>query len=232
MGIVILALGITLNTKTGLGVSALVSIAYTVAGAWDLNFALMTFVLYSCFVLIELLLKWIFLPDLRKGMWKDLLQIPFSLAFSLLLNLYGAVLPMAEKVSVRLLVLVLAIVCTGVGAAMIVDMHLIPNPADGLALTIGLVFGRGMGFGKNILDCSCVGISVLIGILARGQLIGIGIGTIVAMIAVGRVVALFNKLCEERLCSFTGNSCKIKALCADDQQKNTVSSPDQAEMPK
>ena len=35
MGIVILALGITLNTKTGLGVSALVSIAYTVAGAWN-----------------------------------------------------------------------------------------------------------------------------------------------------------------------------------------------------
>ena len=54
IGIVILALGITLNTKTGLGVSALVSIAYTVAGAWNLNFALMTFVLYSCFVLIEL----------------------------------------------------------------------------------------------------------------------------------------------------------------------------------
>ena len=33
LGIVILALGITLNTKTGLGVSALVSIAYTVANA-------------------------------------------------------------------------------------------------------------------------------------------------------------------------------------------------------
>lgn len=35
LGIVILALGITLNTKTGLGVSALVSIAYTVANAWN-----------------------------------------------------------------------------------------------------------------------------------------------------------------------------------------------------
>ena len=47
LGIIILALGITLNTKTGLGVSALVSIAYTVAGAWNLNFALMTFLLYT-----------------------------------------------------------------------------------------------------------------------------------------------------------------------------------------
>ena len=63
LGIVILALGITLNTKTGLGVSALVSIAYTVAGAWNLNFALMTFLLYTCFALIEVELKWVLLPQ-------------------------------------------------------------------------------------------------------------------------------------------------------------------------
>ncbi|MCI6537293.1 MAG: hypothetical protein BHW44_00695 [Roseburia sp. 40_7] len=206
IGIVILALGITLNTKTGLGVSALVSIAYTVAGAWNLNFALMTFVLYSCFVLIELFLKTVFLPELRSGMWHDLLQIPFSLAFSLLLNLYGTVLPVAQTTGMRMLVLVLAIVCTGVGAAMIVDMHLIPNPADGLAQTIGLVFGKGMGFGKNILDCSCVAISVVIGLVARGRLIGIGVGTIIAMIAVGRVVALFNRCCETRIRELAGTT--------------------------
>lgn len=80
LGIVILALGITLNTKTGLGVSALVSIAYTVANAWNLNFALMTFLLYTCFALIEVGLKWGFLPQLRKVLWKDLLQIPFFLS--------------------------------------------------------------------------------------------------------------------------------------------------------
>lgn len=204
IGILILALGITLNTKTGLGVSALVSIAYTVAGAWNLNFAFMTFLLYTCFVIIEMLLKYIFLPKLRKGLWSDLLQIPFSLAFSLLLNLYGNVLPVAESVGMQIILLAAAVVCTGVGAAMIVDMRLIPNPADGLAQTIGLVFGRGMGFGKNVLDCSCVGISVLIGILARGRLIGIGIGTIVAMIAVGRVVALFNHFFEKGLRGLAG----------------------------
>lgn len=204
IGILILALGITLNTKTGLGVSALVSIAYTVAGAWNLNFAFMTFLLYTGFVLIEMFLKYIFLPEMRKGSWTDLLQIPFSLAFSLLLNLYGKILPMAESVGMQIGLLIVAVVCTGVGAAMIVDMHLIPNPADGLAQTIGLVFGKGMGLGKNVLDCSCVGISILIGLLARGRLIGIGVGTIIAMIAVGRVVALFNQFFEGWLCGLAG----------------------------
>lgn len=204
LGIVILALGITLNTKTGLGVSALVSIAYTVANAWNLNFALMTFLLYTCFALIEVGLKWGFLPQLRKVLWKDLLQIPFSLAFSLLLNVFGGIIPVAEHVGAQFVMLVLAIVCTGIGAAMIVDMHLIPNPADGLAQTLGMVTKKGMGLGKNLLDCSCVGISAVIGLVARGRLIGIGIGTIAAMIGVGRVVALFNRCFETKLCRTAG----------------------------
>lgn len=204
LGIVILALGITLNTKTGLGVSALVSIAYTVANAWNLNFALMTFLLYTCFALIEVGLKWGFLPPLRKVIWKDLLQIPFSLAFSLLLNVFGGIIPVAEHVGAQIVMLVLAIVCTGIGAAMIVDMHLIPNPADGLAQTLGMVTKKGMGLGKNLVDCSCVGISAVIGLVARGRLIGIGIGTIAAMIGVGRVVALFNRCFETKLCRTAG----------------------------
>ena len=204
LGIVILALGITLNTKTGLGVSALVSIAYTVANAWNLNFALMTFLLYTCFALIEVGLKWGFLPPLRKVIWKDLLQIPFSLAFSLLLNVFGGIIPVAEHVGAQIVMLVLAIVCTGIGAAMIVDMHLIPNPADGLAQTLGMVTKKGMGLGKNLLDCSCVGISAVIGFVARGRLIGIGIGTIAVMIGVGRVVALFNRCFETKLCRTAG----------------------------
>ena len=204
LGIVILALGITLNTKTGLGVSALVSIAYTVANAWNLNFALMTFLLYTCFALIEVGLKWGFLPQLRKVLWKDLLQIPFSLAFSLLLNVFGGIIPVAEHVGAQIVMLVLAIVCTGIGAAMIVDMHLIPNPADGLAQTLGMVTKKGMGLGKNLLDCSCVGISAVIGLVARGRLIGIGIGTIAALIGVGRVVALFNRCFETKLCRTAG----------------------------
>lgn len=204
LGIVILALGITLNTKTGLGVSALVSIAYTVANAWNLNFALMTFLMYTCFALIEVGLKWGFLPQLRKVLWKDLLQIPFSLAFSLFLNVFGGIIPVAEHVGAQIVMLVLAIVCTGIGAAMIVDMHLIPNPADGLAQTLGMVTKKGMGLGKNLLDCSCVGISAVIGLVARGRLIGIGIGTIAAMIGVGRVVALFNRCFETKLCRTAG----------------------------
>ena len=199
LGIVILALGITLNTKTGLGVSALVSIAYTVANAWNLNFALMTFLLYTCFALIEVGLKWGFLPPLRKVIWKDLLQIPFSLAFSLLLNVFGGIIPVAEHVGAQIVMLVLAIVCTGIGAAMIVDMHLIPNPADGLARVLGEKCGKNMGFGKNLFDFSAIVISIVIGMIGAGHIVGIGIGTVVAMICTGRVIAVFNHFLKKKI---------------------------------
>ena len=45
LGLLILALGLTLNTKTGMGVSPIISIAYSVSLLWNLNFGDMTFLL-------------------------------------------------------------------------------------------------------------------------------------------------------------------------------------------
>ena len=38
-----------------------------------------------------------------------------------------------------------------IGAATMVNMKLVPNPADALAATIGDKLGKGMGIGKNVL---------------------------------------------------------------------------------
>ena len=53
-GLLILALGLTLNTKTGLGVSPIISVAYSISVIFDYNFGNMTLALYSVFVLIEI----------------------------------------------------------------------------------------------------------------------------------------------------------------------------------
>ena len=56
IGLLVLALGLTLNTKTELGVSPIISVAYSVATIFDHNFGNMTLALYSLFVVIELIL--------------------------------------------------------------------------------------------------------------------------------------------------------------------------------
>ena len=59
IGLLVLALGLTLNTKTGLGVSPIISVAYSISEIFDHNFGNMTLALYSIFVLNELVLHMI-----------------------------------------------------------------------------------------------------------------------------------------------------------------------------
>ena len=83
---------------------------------------------------------------------------------------------------------------TGLGVVMSVDMRLVPNPGDGIVQTIADRSGKSLGLTKNLFDIGCIVFSVTLGLICRGKLIGIGIGTLVAMLGVGRAVALFNLL--------------------------------------
>lgn len=189
LGLVILAAGITMNTKTGLGVSTIISVPFAVSTIWDVNFSLVTFVVYALFVVIEIAIKG------KNSTLFDWLQLPFSVVFSLLLNLFSKLLSFSfSHIWQNALYLAAAIICTAVGMSMMIAMKLVPNPADGLAQAIGGAFGKDMGFGKNILDISCVVIACIIGLVFSRSIIGIGIGTLAAMLLVGRCVAVFDRL--------------------------------------
>ena len=55
-GLLILALGIILNTKAGLGVSPIISVAYSISQINDFNFGNTTLGLYTVFVIIEIVI--------------------------------------------------------------------------------------------------------------------------------------------------------------------------------
>ena len=91
-----------------------------------------------------------------------------------------------------LAVLALAIVLTGVGVALTVNMRLVPNPGDGIVQAVAQRLGRDQGFAKNVFDLGCVAATVCLGLLLTGRIVGIGLGTLLAMVGVGRVIALVN----------------------------------------
>ena len=189
MGLVILAAGITMNIKTGLGVSTIISVPFAISSIWDVNFSLVTFATYALFVVIEMIIKG---SDRTVIDW---LQIPFSIVFSLLLNMFSKLLDFNfGHLWQNTLYL----------AAVMIAMKFVPNPADGLAQAIGKAFGKNMGFGKNILDASCVAIACVIGLLFDKRIIGIGIGTVAAMLLVGRCVAVFDHFFKDRMKSAAG----------------------------
>ena len=205
-GLLILALGLTLNTKAGLGVSAIISVSYCISLVLQLNFGDVTLGLYVVFVIIEMILHGIALKkqkSLKKTLVMDVLQIPLSIVFTRLLNLYGVFLP-DQAMWLRLGVLLIAILLTGIGAAMSLNMRLIPNPGDGIVQAIADTFHKSVGFSKNMFDLVNITIAIVIGLSVVGELSGVGIGTVLAVIGVGRSIALFNHLTLHRLNELAG----------------------------
>ncbi|BBF42738.1 hypothetical protein lbkm_1422 [Lachnospiraceae bacterium KM106-2] len=199
VGLLILALGITLNTKTGLGVSPIISVPFAIASIWNLNFGNMTLIVYCVFVLIQFLLK------RRNAKLYDLLQIPLSIIFTRFMNLFADHIPnMSGAFTPRLIVLLFAIILTGIGAAMSVNMRLVPNPGDGIVQAISDYSNKEMGFTKNCFDVVNILITITVGFLFRKELIGIGVGTVIAVIGVGRVIAVFNRMCKQKMDAQSG----------------------------
>ena len=63
---------------------------------------------------------------------------------------------------------------------------------------------KSVGFTKNCFDLFNVSLTVCIGLISTGHLIGIGIGTVLSMIGVGRVIAVFNHFTKDKLVKAAG----------------------------
>lgn len=201
LGLIVLALGITLNTKTGLGTAPLVSVSYVVSRLTGWAFANVTFAVYGLFALTEVFLH-LFRREYRRIL-NDLAQLPFALVFTRFMGLFDRVLPNLATdcadafwgtMGGRIAALAVAIVLIGVGACLSVRMRLIPNPGDGAVLAISDATGWKLGLTKNAFDLANVAIACAIGLIARGQLIGVGVGTALCMLGVGRVIDVTGRL--------------------------------------
>lgn len=199
LGMLILALGLVLNTKSGLGVSAIMSVPYSISLIWGFNFGNVTLMVYCLFVLIEFVLKG------RSAKALDLLQVPLSIVFTRFINLFDQWLPLEPTGLLgQSALLILAVALTGIGAAMTVNMRLIPNPGDGLVQAVSDKTGKELGLTKNLVDMVCIAVSFVIGLVFSGGLAGIGVGTVVSVIGVGRVIATFNHFFKVPMCRLAG----------------------------
>lgn len=195
LGLIVLAAGITLNAKTNLGMSPVISVPFAVAQLTGIKFSLMTFLYY----LLLIALQWLMLrKNFQHVQW---LQIVSSLITSGFIQVFEDVIPPLQSTALRWIFLVVAIALTGIGASLVVGMHYVPNPADGFAAVLGMKLKKSFGFGKNVLDLTSIAIAAALGLGFTHHLLGIGWGTIVAVVFTGRVIAWFqpvsNKIFEK-----------------------------------
>ena len=198
IGQIILATGLTLSTKVNLGVSPILSIAYCASVITGRAIGDTSLIVYIICIIAEIILhaRQDMQPEQRKKVFiLDLLQLPLSLVFTRVMNLFARFIPTPSgTLFLRIPLLILAIVCVGVGAAMTLDMRLIANPADGIVQVISDVSGLKLGLTKNIVDISCVILTAIASFILTHRIIGIHVGTLLAMFGTGRVIAVFNRI--------------------------------------
>lgn len=199
-GLVILSFGLMLSTKTGLGASAVTSLPFAISKAFHLSMTAAVFGNYVLMVGLQALIK------RRDFSWRDLLQIPLCGVNSVLMGWSGELWTFQPEILWQKVLLLLgALVLVGVGAAVTVKMEVAPQPPEGLAQTVSDALGRNLGFGKNLVDMTCVGAAALTDLLfGGGKLSSVGIGTVLAMILVGRVIFLLDRTCIGALRRFAG----------------------------
>lgn len=195
VGMFVLAAGLTLNTKTGLGASAIVSVAHTISLCTGFTLGNITLVTYLLFIAAQFVLK----GKQRSGL--DLLQLVVSVVFTRVLDLLKAAVPYqsGQNLVFDLLLLALSIVLTGTGAAMVLSMDLIPNPADGIVNALSMRSGKEVGICKSCFDIVNVAAAFFVGLGHGDPLLGIGVGTILSMLCIGRYISLFNKFFRRKL---------------------------------
>ena len=198
IGQIILATGLTLSTKVNLGVSPILSIAYCASVITGQAIGDTSLIVYIICIIAEIVLhaRQDMQPEQRKKVFiLDFLQLPLSLVFTRVMNLFARFIPTPSgTLFLRIPLLILAIVCVGVGAAMTLDMRLIANPADGIVQVISDVSGLKLGLTKNIVDISCVILTAIASFILTHRIIGIHVGTLLAMFGTGRVIAVFNRI--------------------------------------
>ena len=188
VGMNVLAIGIILNTKSLLGVGSINTLPYALANILSVSLGTMTTMVYLVFIIIQLIL-------LKRFDLQVIIQLPFSFIFGYLIDFYDLFFSYEPTAFyMRIVILIIAIVLTALGAFLMVLGDIVLNPADGLVHTIGKVTNKDFGFVKNIADLVFIVLTVVICLVTKGYILGIGIGTVVSAIFIGRFVALYQNI--------------------------------------
>lgn len=193
VGVLVNSFGIALITKAALGTSPISSVAYVLSLALPLTLGQFTFAMNTVFIALQ--------PVLLRREYRPIqvLQIAVNVVFSAFLDVSMGLLSWLEPTTlpVQLAALLAGCVILGVGVAVEVAPDVLMVPGEGLVRAIYIVVSRRFGsarFGtiKNLFDISLMLIAVVLSFAFFGRLNGIGVGTVVAALLVGRIVNLAN----------------------------------------
>lgn len=188
-GLIINSFGIVFVTKGALGTSPISSVPYVLSLQFPhISFGMFTFIMGTLFVIAQaVLLRRDFQPI-------QFLQIPANALFSVFIDIATGLFAGFQPTSlpVQLGCVVFGSIVLAVGVAIEVAPNTIFVPGEGLVRAIAAVGKFRFGTTKNCFDLTLVGISLVLSLVFFGGLNGLGLGTVIAAVLVGRSVNVVN----------------------------------------
>ena len=190
VGLAVNSFGIAFITKSALGTSPISSVPYVLSLAFPgITFGMFTFVLNMGFILLQLLLLRRRFPPVQ------LLQVAVNVVFSACIDVGMFLLSWFDPASplLRLASLLLGCAILAAGICIEVAPDVIVVPGEGMVRTIAQVSGREFGAVKVHFDLTLVLIALALSLFFFHTLRGIGLGTLVSAVLVGKFTSLFHR---------------------------------------
>lgn len=188
-GVLINSFGVALITRAALGTSPISSLPYVLSFRFPVTLGQFTFAMNLFFILGQVLL-------LRRDFHPiQLLQVAVNAVFSAFIDVSMGLLSWLEISSLPMAVLVLVLGCAvlAFGISVEVAPRVLMVPGEGIVQAIAAVTGWRFGNVKVGFDAALVSTALVLSLLFFHRLQGLGAGTILSALAVGRFVNLYNR---------------------------------------
>lgn len=215
LGLFILALGVSISVKSNLGVSPVSSLSYVLSLIFPLKMGYFTMGVFISFILVQFLLLG------KEFKILSFLQVLSSVLFGYFVNFTNALLFSIEVPSnlpVRLLLAVLSAAVCGLGIFLYVGARVMPLPAEGLAEVISIKVKKSFSKVKVFLDLTMLVVSLFFSLFFLGNIRGIGLGTLITALLIGKFVGVFSEVLKEPLALFLKNKEQLVAVVPLEKQ--------------
>lgn len=188
VGVALNSFGIALITKGALGTSPISSPPYVLSLQYAPTLGEFTFVMNTLFIVAQAVL-------LRRDFKLfQILQMAVNVVFSALIDVSMSALWWFAPGNIveELLAVVVGSAILGLGVAIEVAPNVLMVPGEGIVRAISTVCHKRFGSTKVVFDCSLVAIAVVLSLAFFGTLRGVGLGTLISALVVGRFVNFYN----------------------------------------
>lgn len=201
-GLFVMSLGVDLSIKSGLGVTPISSIPYSLTLTSGANIGITTIIFNAILVFLQI-------PILKKRFKsKRLLQLINTVMFGYFTDLSLWILsPMPDlPLDVNFTLLIVSMFLIAVGILIYMPANIAPLPGEGVVEAISLAYNKRFSKVKVCFDTSMVVLSLIICGLFTSDIFGsVNIGTILAAIFIGIIIRYLTELYEK----ITGKSITV-----------------------